>query len=81
MSKRSIVRTAFAIALGTWFAIAMVAQPSVRALQSTSQPLVIAQRAPLQQSCTTGPDLQIQSVTIDPDPPTYTMPERRQCGR
>lgn len=70
MPKRLTLRTAFAIALGTWFALTLVAHPAVRALQTTAQPFAIEQRAPLQQSCTSGPDLRIQSVTIDPSPPT-----------
>ena len=70
MPKRSITRIAFVITLSTWFVIALIVQPVVHALQTTPQTLVVAQRAPLQQSCMSGPDLQIQSITIDPDPPT-----------
>jgi hypothetical protein len=69
MQKQSGLRVATAIALGVWLLMAWATQFQVSASQTVPMLPAISQAKPLQQTCT-GVDLQIGSVTFDPNPPT-----------
>ena len=74
MQRHVPLRIAVLLTMSAWLLVTWVAQTQVTAVQSTVEPLAVPQRVPRQQECTTGPDLQIQSVTIDPDPPAAGQP-------
>ena len=69
MHKKLPFWMTIAVVLGVWLLVNWVAQTQVEARQSVDWSLAAQEQRPLQQSCPDGPDLVIQRILLDPDPP------------
>ena len=80
MRKKALLGAIAATVFGAGLFVTWIGLIQVHAQQTKGLSPPINGQKPLQQSCTGGSDLQIQSIRVDPDPPDWDQPYEVHVG-